>query len=147
MSSVIRKIELEKDLERVVQIWLEANLQAHDFIEEDYFKSRLIFVEEAFKEAEIYVVEYEGKLVGFVGLCENFIEGIFIDSSYRSKGLGKLLLDYVKKLYGEIGLAVFEKNQGAYNFYLRNGFKLVERNMVDEVDEIEYVMGWKKSLD
>lgn len=44
-----------------------------------------------------YVYESKGKIQGFVGLNGEYMEGIFVCDKLQSQGIGKLLLDFVKK--------------------------------------------------
>ncbi|MGZ1191923.1 GNAT family N-acetyltransferase [Lactobacillus delbrueckii subsp. bulgaricus] len=63
-----------------------------------------------------------------------FIDDLCIDSTQRSQGVGRALLDYVKaeaKRLGcyEVTLNVWEGNDSAINFYKKNGLKVKETNM------------------
>ncbi|MDF2878563.1 MAG: acetyltransferase [Clostridia bacterium] len=53
---MIRKFET-KDLLQVMEIWLDTNTQAHDFISEDYWKNNFDFVKSMLPDADIYVYE------------------------------------------------------------------------------------------
>ena len=48
--------------------------------------------------AEIYVHEDDGtnQIDGFIGLNENYIEGLFVKVATQSKGVGRQLLGHVK---------------------------------------------------
>lgn len=94
---MIRRFE-ENDLSAIMQIWLDANLQAHSFIDEAYWKGNFELVSTLLPQAEIYVYENEktGEIEGFVGLAEDYIEGIFVKPGSQSKGIGSQLLSYVK---------------------------------------------------
>lgn len=63
-----------------------------------------------------------------------FIDDLCFDSTQRSQGVGRALLDYVKaeaKRLGcyEVTLNVWEGNDSAINFYKKNGLKVKETNM------------------
>lgn len=63
-----------------------------------------------------------------------FIDDLCVDSTQRSQGVGRALLDYVKaeaKRLGcyEVTLNVWEGNDSAINFYKKNGLKAKETNM------------------
>ena len=85
-----------------MQIWLESNLQAHSFIEASYWEKNYEAVKEMLPHAEIYVCidKSTEQIAGFIGLYdrseEDYIEGIFVKSTARSKGIGKFMLDHVK---------------------------------------------------
>ena len=69
---MIRKLS-EKDINEVTEIWLLANLQAHDFVPASYWKENLSFVKEMLPKAEVYVYENEERkeITGFIGINEN----------------------------------------------------------------------------
>ena len=49
-----------------------------------------------------------------------------------------------KELKDELTLSAYKKNTKAIQFYLKNGFEIVEENIEKENDEVEYIMLWKK---
>ena len=59
-------------------------------------------VKEMLPLAEIYVHEIDSTngIDGFIGLNDDYIEGIFIKEAGQSKGAGKQLLNHVKKVKG-----------------------------------------------
>lgn len=57
---MIRKFE-EKDTERVMQIWLEVNIETHNFVLSDYWLSQYQSVQEQLLPADIYVYEQDKK--------------------------------------------------------------------------------------
>ena len=92
---MIRKMQ-NTDINRVADIWLKTNLKAHDFIPEQYWTSNYELVKEMMSQAEVYVYEDNKMIQGFVGLSNEYIEGIFVSDEMQSCGIGKLLLDYIK---------------------------------------------------
>ena len=62
----------------------------------------------------------------------------------QSRGIGKELLDFVKEKKAGLALHVYQKNEKAVRFYLREGFR-IQREMTDEdTKEEEYLMEWSK---
>jgi len=53
-------------------------------------------VKEMLLQAEVYVYENGQKIQGFIGLNNEYIEGIFVSNEMQSQGIGKLLLDFTK---------------------------------------------------
>lgn len=129
------------DLEKIAKIWLDTNLQAHNFIAPQYWQDNFELVKGMFLDAEIYVYE-EDDVHGFVGLAGNYIAGIFVEKAWQSAGLGKQLLDHVKKIKSELSLSVYEKNNRAINFYKREGFATREEGIDEDTGEKEFVMVW-----
>lgn len=140
---MIRKKD-SKDIKKIMDIWIASNLDAHNFISKDYFYNNFDFVKDAIENATVYVYEQESKVIGFVGINQEFIEGIFVDRNYRSKGIGKKLIDYCKKNYNTLSLNVYCKNKKAIEFYKREGFEICEKKLEKDNKEFEYVMKWKR---
>ena len=67
-----------------------------------------------------------------MGIEENKLEMLFITSDYRGKGIGKKMLSYGIENYGINDLAVNEDNLQAKCFYEHMGFKIYQRNELDD---------------
>lgn len=145
---MIREFQIN-DIDKVMEIWLASNLDAHSFVEADYWISNVAFVREQLLQAEIYVFEEQNKILGFVGVQENYLAGIFIDKAFRSLGIGKQLLDYIKNGHNIISLNVYKENRNAVKFYMREGFTIISEELDDATDCIEYLMQWdaEKAID
>ena len=141
---MIRKFE-ERDLETVMGLWLEGNLQARSFIPERYWKDNQELVRDLLPGADLYVYEEEeaGRPDGFIGLSGDYIEGLFVRGEKRSAGIGATLLDFAKKGRGALTLRVYQKNERAVRFYLRNGFHIRQEGLDEGTGEKEYEMEWK----
>lgn len=140
---VIRKFET-KDTERVMQIWLEVNIETHDFVPSEYWLSQYQSVREQLLQADIYVYEQDKEIQGFVGMMDNYLAGIFVDKKYRSMGIGKSLLECVKNNYPTFSLNVYQKNKRAVDFYLREGLSIVSKGIDENTAETEYTMVWNQ---
>lgn len=140
---MIRKL-LNRDIDRVADIWLKTNLKAHYFISNQYWKSNYELVKEMLSQSEVYVFEADKMIQGFVGLNDEYIEGIFVRDEMQSQGIGKLLLNFVKEKKTKLYLNVYQKNTRAIHFYQREGFE-IQREGLDEVTgEKDYVMVWQR---
>ena len=142
---MIRKME-EKDIPDVLQIWLETNIRAHNFIEKEYWTGNYEMVKQILPEAEVYVYEDEknGQIAGFIGMNNQYVEGLFVKESAQSRGIGKQLLDHAKSRKTELRLGVYQKNVRAMRFYLRENFLIQTEEMDEDTNEKEYIMGWGK---
>ena len=96
--------------------------------------------------AEIYVHEGDNanQIDGFIGLNNDYIEGIFIKDAAQSKGTGKQLLDQAKKIKSTLKLNVYQKNERAIQFYLREEFSIQSECVDDNTGEKEFTMVWKR---
>ena len=142
---MIRKME-ETDISDVLQIWLETNIKAHSFIEKEYWTSNYEMVKQILPEAEVYVYEDEknGQIAGFIGINDQYVEGLFVKETVQSNGIGKRLMDYVKNRKIELCLGVYQKNMRAVRFYLRENFLIQAEEIDEDTDEKEYIMRWEK---
>ena len=141
---MIRKLQ-KVDINRVSDIWLKTNLKAHFFIPEQYWISNYEFVKEMLPQAEVYVYEDDKMIQGFIGINDEYIEGIFVSDEMQSRGIGKMLLDYIKDKKDRLQLKVYQKNVRAMSFYQREGFTIQSEGMDEFTREKEYVMNWESS--
>ena len=141
---MIRKLQ-KADINRVADIWLKTNLKAHLFISEQYWISNYEFVKELLPQAEVYVYEDDKMIQGFIGINDEYIEGIFVSDEMQSRGIGKILLDYIKDKKDRLQLKVYQKNVRAMSFYQREGFTIQSEEMDEFTREKEYVMNWESS--
>ena len=138
--------ELQKaDLNKVAEIWLDTNLQAHYFIPAQYWKSNFESVKELLPQVEVYVYENGQNIQGFIGLNGEYIEGIFVSGEIQSQGIGKLLLNFVKDRRSKLSLNVYQKNTQAIHFYQREGFTIQREGLDEATGEKDYVMIWRQN--
>ncbi len=138
---MIRKLQTT-DIDCVGEIWLSTNTKTHVFIPLQYWLDNYAAVREQLAQAEVYVYETEGSIRGFIGLIDDYIAGIFVQYQAQSNGVGKELLDFVKRLRKELWLNVYQKNVRAINFYLREGFKIQREGADEDTGEKDYLMAW-----
>ena len=125
--------ELRKvDINKVAEIWLGTNIKTHYFISAQYWKSNFELVKELLLQATVYVYEDKQEIQGFIGLSNEYIEGIFVSAEMQSQGIGKILLNYVKGKRNKLILNVYQKNTRAISFYQREGFE-IQYSGLDEV--------------
>ncbi|MTG98865.1 MULTISPECIES: GNAT family N-acetyltransferase [Myroides] len=147
----IRVAELT-DIEQL-QLLYQKQLKTQQVYQPYYFKADLPavdFLEETIKsdQAEFIVVEHEGQLIGMAALfieetlpyeCYvshrylNFAD-LYVEEGFRNKGLGKELIENVKKWGKEkkvdyIELLVLRENSKAQALYLKESFETVHSVM------------------
>lgn len=142
---MIRKF-IESDLPAVMQIWLDSNIIAHNFIPKCYWLDNYDMVKELLPQAEIYVYEDETtkQTGGFIGITGRFIAGLFVKEDMQSKGIGKQLLDHAKGEKSNLSLNVYKKNTRAVHFYLREQFVIRAEKTDDNTGETELIMTWDR---
>lgn len=140
---MIRKVNKE-DLDRIMEVWLNSNLEAHDFVDPNYWKSNFNYVKQAMQQADVFIYESNKQIYGFVGMTDNYLAGIFVDQQYRGNGVGTQLLDFIKKNFDSFTLSVYEKNKSALNFYLQQDLQIVSSDIDQDTNEKELIMKWVK---
>lgn len=137
--------ELRKvDINKVAEIWLDTNIKTHYFISAQYWKSNFELVKEILLQATVYVYEDKQEIQGFIGLSNEYIEGIFVSAEMQSQGIGKILLNYVKGKRNKLILNVYQKNTRAISFYQREGFEIQYSGLDEATGEKDYVMAWQQ---
>ena len=137
--------ELRKvDINKVAEIWLDTNIKTHYFISAQYWKSNFELVKELLLQATVYVYEDKQEIQGFIGLSNEYIEGIFVSAEMQSQGIGKILLNYVKGKRNKLILNVYQKNTRAISFYQREGFEIQYSGLDVATGEKDYVMAWQQ---
>lgn len=129
-------------IEKILNIWLNSNLEAHDFIKREYWIDNLDKVKKMFSDSTSYVYYADNQIVGFADLYEQYIAGLFITDNYRNKGIGRFLLERLKSDYNVLNLYVNEKNEGAIRFYTKHQFEIRSKEFEVETQEYEYFMKW-----
>lgn len=132
------------DTDAVMELWLQGNMQAHAFVAPDYWRGHYSGVKQMLPQAKLWVCEDQGRIIGFVGVMEGYIAGLFVDAACRSMGVGMSLLEHVKGIYGTLTLHVYERNPRAMAFYLRNGFRMQNGQVDEQTGEKEYAMLWQR---
>ena len=118
---MIRKFE-KNDINAVMEIWVNENIRTHNFIAKEYWKDNYEYVKDILPKADIYVYILDEQVVGFVGVNNNYVEGIFVDINNQHSGIGTSLLDRIKENKDNLTLNVYKKNANAIKFYEKNNF-------------------------
>lgn len=138
---MIRKFR-ESDMEEVMDIWLSGNKDAHSFIPNGYWESQFKMVQEQLLQAEIYLYEAGGTILGFIGMQDDYVAGIFVKQGSRCAGIGRQLLDRAKETHSVLTLHVYQKNQRAVEFYKRAGFFVISEETDPASGEAGKTMQW-----
>ncbi|MDD1782552.1 N-acetyltransferase [Enterovibrio sp. ZSDZ35] len=141
---MIRKLKPE-DIERILTVWLNASIKAHDFVSAEFWKSQVSNMRDIYIPAsETYVYENNGGIVGFYSLYEDMLAAIFVAPEYQGKGIGKELIARVKSQRNALTLSVYKANQASYQFYLKQGFSATSEQLDEHTGHSEYTMKWER---
>ncbi|MDE6034488.1 MAG: GNAT family N-acetyltransferase [Ruminococcus sp.] len=133
------------DINRVMNIWFEANMDSHNFVNPEYWKEKYNEVKSMIPQAEVYIYESDGIIKGFIGLDGDYIAGIFVDKIYRSEGIGTALIRFIKNSHERLILSVYEKNKSAVRFYEKSGFVVASTGTDSDTLQTEYTMLWERT--
>lgn len=141
---MIRRTE-KKDYEKIMEIWKNSNIKAHDFIDKGYWIGNYENIRDNYLPiSDTYLLEEGGEIKGFISLIDStFIGGLFCGVNNQGKGYGTKLIAFVKERYPFLELAVYDKNVKALEFYQKNSFKIVKTQVDEETGELEHIMEWK----
>ncbi len=141
------------DLSRVADIWLQECIREYAFVcehtgqtPERFWGSRLPGTIRAALAADVYVFETEGQIAGFMTFrsATGGIRDLFVDLSFRNKGIGSALVGVAKSLRPHILVSTYQKKVAAIRFYERQGFHITEiRPPDEETHQIKVRMEWK----
>ena len=131
----------QEDMESVLSVWLEASIQAHHFVEANFWKNQVKSMREVYiPNSETFVIESHSNILGFYSLVQNSLAAIFVAPSHQGQGYGKQLLLHAKSKRKRLSLNVYKQNIKSVKFYLAHGFQIVSEQNDEHTDNLEYVM-------
>jgi putative acetyltransferase len=131
-SGVIRPYE-DRDLDGLLAAWASASEIAHPFLTQEFLALERQNIPNLYlPNAETWVYESDGRVVGFVALLENEVGAIFVHPSHQRCGVGRRLMDKAKELRGELVVEVFRENTIGRAFYAKYGFTPIEEKVHDQ---------------
>ena len=138
---MIRSIE-NKDIDKIMNIWLRSTIKAHDFIQKEYWEKNYNIVKDIYiPMAETFVLEDEECIKGFISIINNkFIGALFVDIDFQNSGIGKKLINHVTDRYKNLNLAVYKENKKSVDFYINRGFKITKEQINEDSGHNEYIM-------
>ena len=134
-----------RDIEIILQIWLDASKQAHDFIPTHFWQDQLLNMRDVYLPmAENYVIEHNDVVMGFISLlkAEQFIAALFISPKFQGQGLGSALLGFAQQQSNELNLQVYSENKDAVLFYLNHGFQIINESIDEVTHHAQMDMHW-----
>ncbi|WP_461218352.1 GNAT family N-acetyltransferase [Lapidilactobacillus salsurivasis] len=136
------------EITTIADIWLQGNLDAHDFITADYWQENLESVRRQLPEARLFVAREAptAPIIGFLGLIETEIAGLFISSEHRHQGWGQRLIIEAKQAVPQLTLYAYEANTHAINFYLRQNFVISCHQIDQNTGFPEIAMAWRREI-
>ena len=129
------------DQEEVIAVWLASSVVAHPFIEEEVWKSHTDDLRKKYlPNADTWLWEDGGRVIGFIALIGNYIGGLFILPEWQGRGIGTQLIKLAQSERGGLTVGVYAKNKKAQDFYASCGFVYESEEMQQETGEIVITM-------
>lgn len=117
----------------LADIWHAASSVSHHFLPGDLLTAQKKLVAEKYlPETETWVAVSGETPIGFIGLIDSFIGGLFVSPDCQGGGIGSALLDHAFRLKGHLLLEVYAANHRALAFYRRHGFCGIRRRETDD---------------
>ena len=117
----------------LADIWHAASAVSHHFLPEHLLETQKKLVAEKYlPETETWVAVSGETPIGFIGLIDSFIGGLFVSPDCQGGGIGSSLLDHAFRLKGHLLLEVYAANHRALAFYRRHGFCGIKRRATDD---------------
>lgn len=139
----------DEDIDAVMDIWLETNISAHDFIPEEYWLGNYNAIKgEYLPKSDNYVYEEDGKILGFISIVQpSFIGALFVSKNSHNKGIGGKLIEFCKCKFSYLDVAVYAENKQAFEFYEKHEFVKVKENVNSTSSHLEYLLEWKDEIE
>lgn len=129
---MIREYRVD-DLATVLAVWTDASSVGHPFLNDDFLAAERKKVAEVYlPNAETWVWEVDGSVVGFISLVADEIGGLFVDPTHHGGGIGSRLVDHVRGLRNDLEVEVFKDNSSALSFYRSCGFVPYDEQIHEE---------------
>ena len=128
----------EKDLSDLLNTWYSASRVGHPFLDEAFFEQERKKIAEVYlPNAETWVFEQDGAVVGFISLIGNEVGAIFVDSKNQGKGIGRALMNHARSIRDILELDVFSDNRVGRDFYEKFGFSQVDKHLHQETGKMQ----------
>jgi putative acetyltransferase len=125
----------------VLNIWLEASIGAHGFVEREFWESKIDDMRETYIPAsDTYVFSENGTVKGFFSLHGDSLAAMFVSPDAQGKGIGQQLMNEAKSLRKKLNLTVYRENKKSIQFYRKCGFKEVKERVDEHTGHIEILM-------
>lgn len=123
MTHIIRPYR-DNDLDGVLSSWENASKIAHPFLTPEFMESERHNIPNLYlPNAETWVAELGGAVIGFIALIGDEVGALFVDPAHQGGGIGRSLMDKACELRDDLELDVFEENSIGRKFYARYGFE------------------------
>lgn len=148
-ESAIIKAESTDDYLACADIWLQASLLAHDFIDGDFWRAGQAAMAAHYLPASTVTLALNrpGEIAAFSAVRGDKLEALFVRPGNWGQGWGGRLLENLFGDHQELTVSVYVENKRAVNFYLNRGFCIVGQGLCSYTGAEELTMTWTSKTD
>ena len=130
----------EKDFDDIYEIINDASIAYKGIIPDDRWHEPYMSTEELTRQfddgVQFWGYNENDKLIGVMGIQYKgevtLIRHAYVRTSDRNKGIGKMLLKHLNSISSTpVLIGTWADAKWAINFYLKNGFRLLERSEIN----------------
>ena len=133
------------DIDAILDIWLSASIQAHDFIDSAFWVAKVGDMRDIYLPAsQTRVYEAAGKILGFYSLYEGTLAAIFVAPGSQGQGIGSVLLADAKTQRPRLQLTVYKENAPSIQFYENHGFTVAGEQTDEHTGHAELLMEFSR---
>ena len=142
LNGHVKNLERASELASAMKLWLHGNQEVHTFIDEGYWLQIYDAVTKEMSNSDGVIYTCDEGMLGFCSLIGDNLRWIFVESSYRSQGIGHEMLDEIKLIHKHLTARVYLQNSKAIAFFRREGFSISVPELNEETGKYESVMQW-----
>lgn len=134
MKEIKKEQRNETLIKALLSVWENSVRATHTFLSNEEIEKIKQYVPQALCNISNLIVDTDENEnpIAFMGIENQKLEMLFVTSEYRGKGIGKKMLLYGIENYKVNDLAVNEDNPQGKGFYEYMGFKVYQRNELDD---------------
>ncbi len=132
-----------QDIHAVLDIWLNASIQAHGFMDKAFWESNMDAMRDIYiPRSDTYIFIENQTVKGFFCLHGDVLAAMFVAPVFQGKGIGRKLMDKATSLRNRLELAVYKENPKSMAFYQTCGFEIIKEKVDDHTGHMEILMGY-----
>jgi putative acetyltransferase len=138
--TMIRPFETS-DMNDVLDIWLKASIQAHNFVDRKFWESKADDMRDIYIPAsDTYVFVEDDIIKGFFSLHGDTMAAMFVAPGFQGKGIGQQMMKKATSLRDKLYLKVYQENPRGIDFYRKCGFVVSKEKVDEHTGHIEILM-------
>lgn len=141
------RIAVQDDYSHLIDIWLEASIKAHHFIDSSFWINSAQKMKDIYlPSSKTWILEDESNSIkGFLSVVDDHIAALFISPAHQGEGYGSALLQFIKTKCDQLSLNVYALNEQAIHFYQKHGFRITEEMLDENTGATDCRMEWIKA--